>query len=88
MHKSFRFSIRSPLATRRVSANYGQPQGCDRSEAQLGEDQLSFRVAAKSELPQIIRYLVDQGAQIFEVTPSQPSLEEIFLQVIGKDSVL
>jgi len=45
-------------------------------------------VAAKSELPQIIRYLVDQGAQIFEVTPSQPSLEEIFLQVIGKDSVL
>lgn len=58
------------------------------SEAQLGEEQLSFRVASRSELPQIVRYLVVQGAQIFEVNPSQPSLEEIFLQVIGKDSVL
>ncbi len=58
------------------------------SEAQLEEGQLNFRVASKSELPQIIRYLVGQGAQIFEVTPRPPSLEEIFLQVIGKDSVL
>ncbi|MGH9431892.1 MAG: ATP-binding cassette domain-containing protein [Terriglobia bacterium] len=58
------------------------------SGAQLGEGQLTFRVASRSELPHIIRYLVEHGAQIFEVTPSQPSLEEIFLQIIGKDSIL
>ena len=58
------------------------------SEAQLGNGQLSFRVASKSELPHVIRYLAEHGAQIFEVIPTQPSLEEIFLQIIGKDSVL
>lgn len=57
-------------------------------DVQIETGQLNFRVASKSELPHIIRYLVEHGAQIFEVTPRQPSLEEIFLQVIGKDSVL
>jgi ABC-2 type transport system ATP-binding protein len=58
------------------------------SGAQLREGELSLRVASRGELPHVVSYLVEHGAQIFEVTPMQPSLEEIFLQVIGKDSIL
>jgi ABC-2 type transport system ATP-binding protein len=58
------------------------------SNVELHAGQLTFRVAFRQEIPKIVRSLVEQGADIFEVTPHTPSLEEIFLQVIGKDSVL
>jgi len=45
-------------------------------------------VAKTAVLPEIIRYLVAQHVDVFEVTPQRLSLEELFLQIVGEDGGL
>ena len=51
-------------------------------------DHLSMAVANESSLPDITRYLVAQGAEVFAITPERLSLEEMFIQTVGTDSSL
>lgn len=51
-------------------------------------EHLSLTVSDEELLPTINRYLVEQGAELFALRPQKPSLEELFLQIIGTDGGL
>lgn len=56
--------------------------------ARIEEDRLTLGVPNTDALPEIVRYLVAQGADVYEVTPQHLSLEELFLQIVGEDGGL
>jgi ABC-2 type transport system ATP-binding protein len=49
---------------------------------------LTFSVASGALVPEIVRYLVASGVDVYEVTPQRPSLEERFLEIVGIDGGL
>lgn len=51
-------------------------------------ERLSFAVASAEALPEIVRYLVAQGVDVYEVAPQRLSLEDLFLQIVGEDGGL
>ena len=51
-------------------------------------EQLRFRVRSKDVLPDVMRFLVASGADIFGFTPERVSLEEIFVTIMGEDTSL
>ncbi len=55
------------------------------SSVRIDGEQLSFTVASTEALPDLLRYLVAQGVDVYEVRPQQLSLEERFVQVVGED---
>jgi ABC-2 type transport system ATP-binding protein len=58
------------------------------SSLKCDSESLSFTVASAEVLPEILRFLVGRGVDIFEVTPQRTSLEEMFLQIVGTDGGL
>jgi hypothetical protein len=55
-----------------------------RLEGQL----LRLRVTRMDHLPDVVRCLVENGAEVFSVVPHRVSLEELFLQMMGPDAGL
>jgi hypothetical protein len=39
-------------------------------------------------MPEINRYLVDQGVDVYALRPKQLSLEDLFIQVVGTEGGL
>jgi hypothetical protein len=39
-------------------------------------------------VPELVRYLVASGADVYELTPQRRSLEERFLEIVGSDGGL
>jgi len=62
--------------------------------AQWGNDiradgaQVTLNIQSEAVLPEMTRYLVAQGAEIYALTPNRMSLEEIFIETVGKDGGL
>jgi ABC-2 type transport system ATP-binding protein len=54
----------------------------------LDGEQLTFNVAGETVLPEITRYLVTRGVNVYAVTSQQRSLEELFIQIVGTDGGL
>ena len=55
---------------------------------QMDGENVNMNLASESEIPQITRYLVAQGADVYALTPKRVSLEEIFMETVGKDGGL
>jgi len=55
------------------------------SSIRIDGEQLSFAIASTDLLPDLLRYLVAQGVDVYELRPQQLSLEERFVQVVGED---
>ena len=51
-------------------------------------DHLTMTIRRDSDLPEINRHLVERGVQVYALTPNRLSLEEIFIETLGKDSGL
>jgi len=51
-------------------------------------EQVSLSVPSESALPEIVRHLVAHGAAVYSLVPNRKSLEEIFIETIGKDGGL
>lgn len=58
------------------------------STVRLDGERLSFAVDSIDVLPDILRYLVAQGADVYEVVPQRTSLEELFLEIVGTEGGL
>jgi ABC-2 type transport system ATP-binding protein len=52
------------------------------------DGRLTFRVADRAVLPEVLRYLVSQGVDVYEFTPERQSLEELFLEIVGSEGGL
>jgi ABC-2 type transport system ATP-binding protein len=51
-------------------------------------ERLTLSLPSTVLLPEIVRYLVAKGADVYEVVPQRISLEERFLQIVGSDGGL
>ncbi len=52
------------------------------------EGQFTLTVQDEAQIPEINRYLVAQGANVYAITPTRKSLEEIFIETVGEDGGL
>lgn len=54
----------------------------------LDGDNLSLTLHGEADLPEVNRYLVENGADVYALTPQRLSLEDLFIQTIGMDGGL
>ncbi len=52
------------------------------------DGQVTLTVQDEAQIPEINRYLVEQGVSVYAITPTRRSLEEIFIETVGKDGGL
>jgi ABC-2 type transport system ATP-binding protein len=52
---------------------------------QVDEERLTLTAESRAILPELLRYLVESGADVYQFTPQRLSLEELFLTVMGED---
>jgi ABC-2 type transport system ATP-binding protein len=69
------------------------PQLCSGLEqwgenVRLDGDRLALTIRSEAALPEITRFLVAGGAEIYAIIPERRSLEEIFIETVGKDGGL
>jgi hypothetical protein len=57
-------------------------------DVHLDDNQASLTLRTEFNIPDITRYLVEQGANVFAITPHRASLEEVFIQTVGEDGGL
>jgi ABC-2 type transport system ATP-binding protein len=77
-------SIRAVNATAEVVNGLYQWTPAVRSEG----ERLTLTLSSSALLPEVVRYLVAKGADVYEVTPRRLSLEERFLEIVGSDGGL
>jgi len=51
-------------------------------------ERLTLSLSSGAVVPEIVRYLVAHGVNVYAVTPQRPSLEERFLEIVGTDGGL
>jgi ABC-2 type transport system ATP-binding protein len=57
-------------------------------EIHANAEQLQLTIRDEEHLPEINNYLVAQGARVYAITPERISLEDIFIETVGKDGGL
>ena len=62
-------------------------QGFGRDIRMQGE-QITLTVASEALLPELVRCLVNGGADLYAITPERISLEELFIRIVGTDGGL
>ena len=77
-------SIRAVNITAEAMTGLSQWAPSFRSEG----ERLTLSLSSTAQLPEIVRYLVAKGADVYEVTPQKISLEDRFLQIVGNDGGL
>ena len=77
-------SIRAAKVTAETVSGLSQWSQSVRVEGEL----LKLSVSSRAAVPEIVRYLVTSGAEVYEVTPQRLSLEERFLEIVGADGGL
>jgi len=58
------------------------------SNVRLDGEHLHLTVQGEVDLPDINRYLVSQGVDVYELSPQRVSLEDLFIQIVGTDGGL
>jgi ABC-2 type transport system ATP-binding protein len=54
----------------------------------LDGEYLSMTLTGEADLPDVNRYLVDNGVQVYAFQPQKISLEDLFIQIVGTDGGL
>jgi len=57
-------------------------------DVRVDGDRVHLAVDAEEALPQMARWIVEQGGDLYAMTPQKLSLEDLFLQVVGTDGGL
>ncbi len=76
------------LRARKLCAEVVAGLGQWASSVRANGDRVTFSVASTDVLPEVLRYLVARGVDVYELTPQRLSLEERFLQIVGEDGGL
>lgn len=82
--EALRVSVRARKLSEEAVSGLSQWASAVRQE----DERLIFTVVDAEALPQILRFLVGRGVDVYEVTPQRTSLEELFLQIVGTDGGL
>jgi ABC-2 type transport system ATP-binding protein len=54
----------------------------------VDRDYVNLSLASADSLPELARYLVSGGADLYELTPERKTLEELFLEIVGSEGGL
>jgi len=57
-------------------------------EVRVDGESVSMTLFSESDMPEITRYLVRAGADVYAINPQRLSLEEIFIETVGMDGGL
>ena len=58
------------------------------ADVRIDTDHIHVTVANQQTLPELARWLIGQGLDLYELKPERISLEEMFLQIVGTDGGL
>lgn len=58
------------------------------SDIRSDDDHISLTILSEQSLPEMTRFLVEAGAEIYSIKPQTLSLEELFIQIVGTDGGL
>jgi ABC-2 type transport system ATP-binding protein len=58
------------------------------TDVHVDTDRIHLTVANQQALPELARWLIGQGLDLYELKPQHVSLEEMFLQIVGTDGGL
>lgn len=58
------------------------------SNIRVDSDHLTMTVTDEADLPEINRYLVAQGVEVYALKPQKISLEDLFIEIVGTDGGL
>jgi ABC-2 type transport system ATP-binding protein len=54
-------------------------------DLKIEDNRLTMQVINKNDLPEINRFLIDQGMEVYAFYPHERTLEELFIQIVGLD---
>jgi ABC-2 type transport system ATP-binding protein len=57
-------------------------------DIQANGEHVTLSIQSEAVLPEMTRYLVAQGVELYALTPNRMSLEDIFIETVGKDGGL
>ncbi|HTX93311.1 MAG TPA: ABC transporter ATP-binding protein [Anaerolineales bacterium] len=57
-------------------------------DIQVQDHRLTLTARSEEALPEINRYLVEHGVAVYEISPKRVSLEELFIETVGKEGGL
>ena len=77
-------SIRAASVTAEIASGLSQWTRLVHAEG----ERLTLSVSSGAVVPEIVRYLIASGVDVYEVTPQRFSLEERFLEIVGTDGGL
>jgi ABC-2 type transport system ATP-binding protein len=69
----------------RISPSTMERLGQVAQEIRLEGEMLRLQVESEGGLPEVVRCLVESGAEVYSVVPHRVSLEELFLSIMGPD---
>jgi ABC-2 type transport system ATP-binding protein len=80
----------SSVTIRAVNLSAESAKGLEQwgKDIQIDGEFIHMIIPNDSVLPEITRYLVAQGAEVYGITPNRVSLEDIFIETVGKDGGL
>ena len=55
------------------------------ASVEVDEERLTLTAQSRDILPEILRYFVAAGADVYQFTPQRMSLEELFMNIMGED---
>jgi len=58
------------------------------SDLRLDAEQVTMTIHSEADLPELNRYLVERHLAVYALVPNRISLEEVFIETLGKDSGL
>jgi ABC-2 type transport system ATP-binding protein len=76
------------IRARKLCAEVSQGLEPWASSVRVDGERVVFNVASTDVLPEVLRYLVTRGVDVYEVTPQRTSLEELFLEIVGAEGGL
>lgn len=76
------------IRARNVTAKIANGLSLWSQSVRTNGDGLTLSVSSSVVVPEIVRYLVASGVDVYEVTPHRLSLEERFLEIVGTDGGL
>lgn len=76
--------VRAANVNTEVMSGLSQWAASVRSEG----ERLTLSLSSSALLPEVVRFLVAKGADVYEVTPQRLSLEDRFLEIVGADGGL
>ena len=92
IHTSTLASLVEGEISLRIRAKKLKPETLDRLESFVNNlhvdgDRLSMMVDGEATLPGLNQLLVEDGAEVYEFSPERLSLEDLFLRVVGDDTI-